>query len=112
FLAGAQGTAVPAISVTQAAGEALEELVTTTDAPIMVRLGAATELSSDDTVAEAVAWFSSRGPSDFNLLAPTFAAPGVNVLAAYRDAAGDPVQYEIIRGTSMASPHVAGAGAL
>ena len=69
-------------------------------------------LVRDPAAADAVAWFSSRGPSDFDLLAPNVAAPGVNILAAYRELGGDPEQYEIIRGTSMASPHVAGSGAL
>ena len=77
-----------------------------------VRLDSTTELVRDPEAAEAVAWFSSRGPSDFDLLAPNMAAPGVNILAAYRELGGDPNQYEIIRGTSMASPHVAGSGAL
>jgi hypothetical protein len=114
FASGVEGTAIPAVAVTQAAGEALQDLVTTSDDPVTVRLGATTELLRDHAVADpdAVAWFSSRGPSDFDLLAPTFAAPGVNILAAYREIGGDPLQYEIIRGTSMASPHVAGAGAL
>jgi len=112
FLADVQGTAIPAISVTQASGEALQSLATSHTDPVTVRLGATTELVRDTGAADTVAWFSSRGPSDFDLLAPTFGAPGVNILAAYRQVGGDPLQYNIIRGTSMASPHVAGAGAL
>jgi hypothetical protein len=112
FLPGVQGTAIPAISVTQASGEGLQTLVTSSQAPVTVRLGATTELVRDPAAADSVAWFSSRGPSDFDLLAPTVAAPGVNILAAYREIAGEPRQYEVIRGTSMASPHVAGSGAL
>jgi hypothetical protein len=112
FLAGVQGTTIPAVSVTQAAGEGLQTLVTSSQLPVTVRLDSTTELVRDPAAADAVAWFSSRGPSDFDLLAPTFAAPGVNILAAYREIAGEPRQYELIRGTSMASPHVAGSGAL
>ncbi|NUT34852.1 MAG: S8 family serine peptidase [Hamadaea sp.] len=112
FLHGVQDTTIPAISVTQAAGEALQAFATATTDPIPVRLGASTALARDGSAADTVAWFSSRGPSDFDLLAPTLAAPGVNILAAYREIGGDPNQYTFIRGTSMASPHVAGAGAL
>ncbi|HEY8452078.1 MAG: S8 family serine peptidase [Micromonosporaceae bacterium] len=38
--------------------------------------------------------------------------PGVNILAAFNAVGDDPVQYGIIQGTSMASPHGAGAAAL
>ena len=112
FLAGVQGTAIPAISVTQASGEALQFMATATQEPVTVRLDSTTVLVRDPAAADAVAWFSSRGPSNFDLLAPNMAAPGVNILAAYRELGGDAEQYEIIRGTSMASPHVAGSGAL
>jgi hypothetical protein len=112
FLADVQATTIPAVSVTQAHGEALQALATGTTDPVVVRYGSTTSLARNASEADTVAWFSSRGPSDFDLLAPTLGAPGVNILAAYRELNGDALQYNIIRGTSMASPHVAGAGAL
>ena len=61
-----------------------------------------------------VAGFSSRGPMLANgsrLLKPDISAPGVAMLAAAPtpDADGD---FEFNRGTSMASPHIAGLAAL
>ncbi|MBS3797975.1 S8 family serine peptidase [Pseudoalteromonas sp. BDTF-M6] len=69
--------------------------------------------------ADWLARFSSRGPSFSNIevLAPTLAAPGVNIYAAYSDEhpfVPTPfgLDYSMSSGTSMASPHVAGSMAL
>ena len=57
----------------------------------------------DDLIAD----FSGRGPSVFGKVNPDVSAPGVDVLSAVPGEA-----YEIVSGTSMAAPHVAGAMAL
>jgi hypothetical protein len=74
-----------------------------------VTINTQTSLSYNDDWENVVAGFSSRGPSQFEMLAPTFIAPGVNTLAAGAFGAGD---YYFSQGTSMSSPHAAGAGAL
>jgi hypothetical protein len=61
---------------------------------------------------DIMAGFSSRGPSQWELLKPDYTAPGVNILAAVAESGGDPVQYGFLQGTSMSSPHGAGAAAL
>jgi subtilisin family serine protease len=67
-------------------------------------------------VADVVIGFSSRGPGVGNVLKPDIAAPGVNILSqGYKDGAtGEDrhLGFGQVSGTSMASPHVAGAAAL
>ncbi|MBN1656874.1 MAG: S8 family serine peptidase, partial [Anaerolineae bacterium] len=58
---------------------------------------------------DIMASFSSRGPNTtFDALKPDMTAPGVAVLAASMNG----IEYEWMGGTSMSSPHNAGAGAL
>ncbi len=64
--------------------------------------------------ADVTASFSSRGPnSAIDVIKPDLGAPGVSVMAAI--ATTDPTappEFGLLSGTSMSSPHNAGAGAL
>jgi len=65
-----------------------------------------------------VASFSSRGPNliDFGILKPDITAPGVNIIAAYSEVVSITevdfdkrrFPYDMLSGTSMSCPHVAG----
>lgn len=69
----------------------------------------------DASYADIMAAGSSRGPNGSvpDLIVPSVAAPGSSIWAAYHigDSDGE-YTYNMIGGTSMASPHVAGAFAL
>jgi len=69
----------------------------------------------DDEYADVVAYFSSRGvnPSVPSVVKPNITAPGRAIFAAFHEGYSEAEQdYNIIQGTSMSSPHIAGAGAL
>lgn len=105
--------AVPGVAISYADGETLRAwLAEGSDHTGTI---AGTTFLTDDALGDTMSSFSSRGPNRaVDTIVPSITAPGVDILAAYgvADGAYDHVEYGIISGTSMSSPHVAGAGAL
>ncbi len=62
---------------------------------------------------DVMAGFSSRGPNlAIDVLKPDVGGPGVSIFAAQADGFTLAPEYQLLSGTSMSSPHNAGAGAL
>jgi subtilisin family serine protease len=79
------------------------------DAPSAITVAAASG-AHGSTTPDIIAGFSSSGPTPYSFqLKPDVTAPGVNVLSSVPVRSGTWQQWN---GTSMASPHVAGAAAL
>lgn len=105
---------VPTVHVNPPATEAIKAKVTANPA-ITVSL-----VNKDTTglpleAQPQIAGFSSRGPllaEGSDLLKPDVAAPGVAVLAGVSPIGTGGDNFGFLSGTSMASPHVAGFGAL
>lgn len=105
---------IPTVHVNPPATQTIKDKVTANPA-ITVSL-----LNRDTTglPAEAqpqIAGFSSRGPllaTDSDLLKPDVSAPGVAILAGVSPIGTGGDNFGFLSGTSMASPHVAGFGAL
>lgn len=97
------------IFVEVSAGNSGPGCSTVSDAPAIYTNSFSTGAISS---SNAVASFSSRGPSTYYnpaLLKPNISAPGVNVRSATRSS---DTAFSSLSGTSMAGPHVAGVVAL
>jgi hypothetical protein len=107
---------IPSVHVSHEAREPILDYIAAEGAEATATIETLTpeELAAAPQVPE-IAAFSSRGPSvttDGDFLKPDIAAPGVDVLAAVAPPFHFGRDWDMISGTSMASPHIAGIGAL
>ncbi len=114
IMGGTEGTTIPAGMISRGAGDELFAYLQAND-PVEARLDAEVPQIQviDDSVGDIITNFSSRGPNDFNVTKPSVAAPGSQILAPVEAGGGegDPA-FGLKSGTSMSSPHNAGAAAL
>ena len=101
---------LPAVHITYADGMALKDWLTSGSNHNATIIG--TTLDINALNGDVMAAFSSRGEdvSVPSIIKPDVTAPGVDILAA-GGTYGD-VDWEVMGGTSMSSPHAAGAAAL
>jgi hypothetical protein len=101
--------AVPVFDLKGSDGTALKTYAT--DNP-----GAAAQVQAlprDAATVDEMGWFSLRGPAPYAYGKPDLAMPGVDILAAYQNSSGLNANAVIfMSGTSMATPHAAGAALL
>ncbi|AZR72923.1 hypothetical protein BBF96_05670 [Anoxybacter fermentans] len=76
--------------------------------PSIITVAAANDNDTIDWTDDSIASFSSRGPTKYGDLKPDVAAPGVYIISCEANTGG----WVSKSGTSMATPHVAGAAAL
>jgi subtilisin family serine protease len=107
-MAGLEDTTIPAGMVTQTDGQAILAAIASAAGSLAIDMP--TDLVSQIDVAwqDQISHFSSRGPSPYvpNLVKPNVVAPGQSILAG---SISGPAATRLANGTSMASPHVAGA---
>lgn len=124
--------AIPAVYIYRKDGLAIKNLLLTSTVRITFTQGARVTNPPDPRIPiDTVVGFSSRGP-DFNaasnelidVIKPDVTAPGIHILAGaspdyitvdggYSDKFGKQGElFQVIQGTSMSSPHVAGVAAL
>jgi len=102
-------TTIPAIAIRQAAGYTIRDYLAINPTALMTITFPAERIvdpSNGDTLNSS----SLRGPNaTFDVTKPDITGPGTNIYAASSDNFG---QFIFLTGTSMSSPHLAGAAAL
>ncbi len=106
-------TTIPSLMISRADGTKLAKALETAPNSTATLSRFASRVVSAQ-FADNMSDFSSRGPDgDNNILKPDMGAPGSDILSATSpDQFADKRGFQLMSGTSMAAPHVAGAAAI
>jgi uncharacterized repeat protein (TIGR01451 family) len=111
-MGGLESTTLPSVFMSLDQGETMRDWITDM-VTATARINAETSRIVNANWQDIMASFSSVGPNgDPNALKPDITAPGVNILSASSPVLSGGADFEFKQGTSMATPHVAGAAAL
>lgn len=110
-MGGIESTTIPSLMLGQTDGEALRDHLGLNPGA-MVLMEAVPEYALFDEFGSIINSSSLRGPNNFDVTKPDVGGPGTNIFAAYADNIGPAPQFAFLSGTSMSSPHSAGASAL
>ncbi len=109
IMGGIEATTIPSAMISQGSGIAIRDFLVGTPAAEMT-VTAPAERVTEISFADILNAGSLQGPNvDFDVTKPDITNPGTNIYAAIGDIGG---QFGFLTGTSMSSPHTAGAGAL
>ena len=104
---------IPSVHISYVDGVTLKNWLANGDSGhVATIVGTSIEIGSQ--YADKMASFSSRGPNPASLrvLKPDITGPGVDILAAVHSDGRPQPEIDVMSGTSMSSPHLAGAAAL
>lgn len=103
---------LPGVHIGFKDAQVLREWLATQSNPMATISG--TAISEEAANGDVMAGFSSRGPAlSMDILKPDIGAPGVAIMAAVETSSdSNAPEYGLLSGTSMSSPHNAGAAAL
>ncbi len=108
---------IPSVHITYDDGVTLKNWLANGDSGHTATIAGTQMLIDAAKYADITAAFSSRGPNASvatqKIIKPDIIGPGVDILAAVAtDGVKTPPEFDVYSGTSMSSPHLAGAAAL